>query len=68
MNVQFDERFATGENKVFIALTGDPQEIADKLRRMATDIERKGKPIQENSTSFKHECQIITPMWNGRRY
>jgi hypothetical protein len=68
MNVKFDNRFSEGTNQVFIAMTGDPKEMAMKLRQMAVEIDLRGKPTQENSTTFNRECQIITPVWNGKPY
>lgn len=68
MILEFNSRFLHQENQVYIAMSGKPVEIADKLRKIATDIEKYGKPIQENLTTFGLECQIKTPIWNNKRY
>ncbi len=65
-NITFDERFSKEENQVYIAMAGDKDEMIKKLERIINDIREHGRPIYENSTSFKLECQVKRPIWNGK--
>lgn len=64
--VTFDERFSKGDNQVYIAMSGDKDKMIEKLERVIKDIREHGRPIYENSTSFKLETQIKRPIWNGK--
>lgn len=66
--VEFDNRFDKAESQVFIAITGSPEQIVEKLHQLADTAKKYGKPIQENASSFKTESQVITPMWKGEPY
>ncbi len=66
--INFNDRFKKGANQAYIAVSGDKEQIIEKLERVIEDIKKYGKPIQENMSGYKIECQIITPVWNGLSY
>jgi hypothetical protein len=68
--INFNERFKHADNQCFIALSGSNKEnIIAQLEDIIKDLKSDyGKPIQKNVSGYGYECQIITPIWNGKKY
>jgi hypothetical protein len=64
--INFSDRFNENGNQCYIALGGKPEEMINRLEMIIQDIKQHGKPIQMNVVTFGLDCQVITPIWNGK--
>lgn len=56
------------ENQIIIALQGDSLRLAQELHAMAYEIESGLKPTQGIRLFADVTIQVITPVWNGKKY
>jgi hypothetical protein len=48
-----------------VCITGTPEYILDKLKKMVSEIEERGKPLQgQIVTREGFSSEVITPVWN----
>ena len=69
MKIQFDSDHDNATNsQVFIAITGTPDIIKRELEKILKDIKESRKPIQGIRCSIEGTSEIITPIYNGKKY
>jgi hypothetical protein len=68
--INFAEDATEGSDCVLlVAMSGDPQQIKERLIDMAAEIDAPyGKPKQEIASRYKLTCHVITPIWKGRTF
>ena len=68
MSFKAKEHNEPTDSQVLIALTGTPEAIDRQLCRIVDDIRRHGKPMQ--GIVQTHDCvrEVITPMWDKKKF
>jgi hypothetical protein len=52
-------------SQLAVCITGTPEYILDKLKKMVSEIEERGKPLQgQIVTREGFSSEVITPVWN----
>lgn len=67
MQIEIADEFKQADSLLIVALSGTPQEIRTQLERLCIDMKRN-KPGQGISIGADYTTQIITPVWNGKKY
>lgn len=52
-------------SQLAVCITGTPEYILDKLKKMVSELENNGKPLQGQIVTREGFCsEVITPTWN----
>ena len=57
------------DSQLIICMTGDKNEMIDKLKSIIAEIQSDyGKPCQNVTCSYNLTTSIITPIWEGKQF
>jgi hypothetical protein len=68
MEIKLEPEFQKADNLLMVVISGKPGEMITRLEKICTDIKRRGiRPGTEHYIGGI-TTQIITPVWNGKKY
>lgn len=69
MNITLDSNFDhTSDSMLILAIEGTPDQIHNKLSEILFNMMHGEKPRQGIFLTSETTTQIITPVWNGKKY
>lgn len=55
--------------QLFLAITGSKQAVVETLKKLVAECENSyGKPVQGVSINWHSTTEVITPIWEGKKY
>ena len=70
VNIEFDWTHNNPKDcQLFLALTGNREGIIEQLKNLIKECESSyGKPCQGRHGYFNCSVDVITPLWDGKKY